>query len=207
MERPVYFRYGKKEKEWLAGQDRVLGEAINRIGHIRREVTPDLFSALINSIVGQQISSRAHATVWARMREGIDPLEPLTINALSAEELQSYGISMRKALYIKGIAEAVVEGRLDLPGLAKLPDEEVCKTLVQLKGIGIWTAEMLMIFSMQRKNILSWGDLAIQRGMRILYKRKTITPKLFEKYRTLYSPYASVASLYLWDISKEKPEA
>jgi DNA-3-methyladenine glycosylase II len=82
-----------------------------------------------------------------------------------------------------------------------MSDDEVCKRLCQIKGIGVWTAEMLMIFSMQRMDILSWGDIAIHRGLRMLYGRKKITPELFTKYKKRYSPYATVASLYLWHIS------
>ena len=199
----MYFKYGKKETEWLKSRDPVLGAAIDRIGPIRRVITPDLFTALIHSIVGQQISSKAQATVWGRIEERFKPLTPKTINSLSPEELQACGISMRKTQYIQGIAESVLDGSLNLAQLHDLSDEEVCKRLVQIKGIGIWTAEMLMIFSMQRKDILSWGDLAIQRGLRILYRHRKITPKLFDKYRKRYSPYATVASLYLWAIAAE----
>ena len=206
MPKSLYFKYGNKELDWLRSKDPALGAAIDRIGRIRRAVNPDLFSALINSIVGQQISSKAQATVWARIQERFKPLTPKAIGSVSAQELQSCGISMRKAQYIKGIAEAVLDGSLDLPKLHKLPDEEVCKRLVQIKGIGVWTAEMLMIFSMQRMDILSWGDLAIQRGLRMLYKHRKITPKLFNKYKQRYSPYATVASLYLWTISGENPD-
>ena len=165
------FNYGRKETEWLKLQDPLLGAAIDRIGHIHRAVNPDLFTALINSIVGQQISSKAQVTVWNRIQERFKPLAPKTIDSVSAEELQTCGISMRKAHYIKGITESVLDGSLDLARLHSLSDEEVCKKLCQIKGIGIWTAEMLMIFSMQRMDILSWGDLAIQRGLRILYRQ------------------------------------
>ena len=156
--------------------------------------------AIINAIVGQQISAKAQATVWNRMIEKFKPFTPETINSATAEELQTCGISMRKALCIKGIAKLIVDGDLNLTQLYDLPDEEVCKRLSQIKGIGTWTAEMLMIFSMQRMDILSWGDLAIHRGLRILYRHRKITPKLFNKYKRRYSPYATVASLYLWEI-------
>ena len=202
-DKPQYFKYGKKELEWLKSRDPALGAAIGRIGHIRRAVNPDLFSALINSIVGQQISSKAQKTVWGRIEERFKPMTAETIGSVATEELQACGISMKKAQYIKGIADAVIDGSLDMAALYKLTDEEICKRLVQIKGIGIWTAEMLMIFSMQRKDILSWGDLAIQRGLRVLYKREDISRELFDKYKQRYSPYASVASLYLWAISAE----
>ena len=198
-----YYKYGRKEIDWLKSRDPVLGAEMDRMGKIRRKVNPDLFSSLVNSIVGQQISTKAQATVWNRMKERFVPLAPDRIGSASIEELQSCGISMRKAEYIKGIAVAVLDGSLDLPGLSKLPDDEVCKELVRIKGIGIWTAEMLMIFSMHRKDILSWGDLGIQRGLKILYKQPEITREFFNKAKERYSPYASTASLYLWAISSE----
>ncbi len=196
-----YFEYGEKEKQWLRSRDRVLSAAMDEIGHIHREVQPDLFKALINSIVGQQISTKAHVTIWNRMQERLAPITPENFENLRAEDLQTCGISMRKALYIKSIADAVRDGGLDLTLLPAMTDTEVSAMLVQLKGIGLWTAEMLMIFSMQRPDILSWDDLAIQRGLRMLYRHRTITPKLFAKYKKRYSPYASVASLYLWAIA------
>lgn len=196
-----YFEYGEKEKSWLKSRDPVLAAAMEEIGHIRREVTPDIFNALLNSIVGQQISTKAQATIWKRMREQFCPITPENIGTISAESLQTCGISMRKAAYIKSITEAVLDGSLDLARLPSLTDKEICAQLVQLKGIGVWTAEMIMIFSMQRPDILSWDDLAIQRGLRMLYRHRQITPALFARYRKRYSPHATTASLYLWAIA------
>ena len=201
--KPRYFKYGKKEIEWLKSRDPKLGKAMDRIGKVKREVNPDLFSSLVNSIIGQQISTKAQVTVWTRLNKKVKPLTPKAIELLSPEELQPVGISMRKALYIKGIAKAVLNKSLDLAQLPMLSDDEVCDKLTELNGIGRWTAEMLMIFSMQRKNILSYGDLGIIRGLKTLYKKTTISKEQFAKYRERYSPYASVASLYLWVISRE----
>jgi len=195
------FPYGDVETNWLKTRDKALGAAIDAIGPIQRKVNPDLFSALVNSIVGQQISSKAQATIWARMQNGLGAITPQTVLASTEAELQGYGISFKKAAYIRGIAERVMEGRLDIDGLRSKSDAEVCKELIKLDGVGIWTAEMLMLFSMQRGNIVSYGDLAIQRGMRMLYHHRKIRPQLFEKYRRRYSPYGSVASLYLWAIA------
>ena len=197
----MIFIYGEAEIAHLQKRDKTLGAAIDRIGLIRREVNPDLFSALINSIVGQQISSKAHATVWERMKNGLGDITPNAILACSVEEIQKFGISFRKASYIHGAAQRVADGTLDIEALRSMSDTEVCNELVKLDGIGKWTAEMLMLFSMQRPDILSYGDLAILRGMRMLYRRKEITRELFEKYRRRYSPYCSVASLYLWAIA------
>ena len=103
--------------------------------------------------------------------------------------------------YIKGAAKRVLAGELDLDAIAALPDDEVRRELSGLPGIGAWTAEMLMTFSLQRPDIMSFGDLAIQRGLRMLHHHRRITPELFAKYRRRYSPYGTVASLYLWEIA------
>lgn len=198
-----YFLYGDEEVDYLKKKDKRLALAIDRIGPIQRSVDPDLFSALISSIVSQQISSRAGKTVWDRMCAALTPLSPQVICSTDEATIQSFGMSFRKAGYIKSAAAAVCNGEIDLDSLHAKTDEEVCLTLSSLPGIGTWTAEMLMLFSMNRKNIFSYNDLAIHRGLRILYGHKQVNKALFEKYRRRYSPYGSVASLYLWHIAGE----
>ena len=201
MTEPIYFNYGKKETDYLKRRDPILGAAISEIGHIHREVIPDMFAALVHSIIGQQISTKAHATVWARVLSLLDSITPQAVASLSDEELQGCGITFKKAAYIKGIASSVLDGSLDLVFMQTQSDDEIRNRLKQINGIGFWTAEMLMIFSMQRPNVMSFGDLAILRGLKILYHHREITPKLFEKYKRRYSPCATVASLYLWAIA------
>ena len=178
-----------------------MAEVIAAVGHIEREVHPDLFAALVNSIVGQQISTKAQETVWNRMLDAFGTVSPEIIALRSEDELQSVGITYRKAGYIKSAAERVLAGEIDLEELHGLPDDEVCRRLSELPGIGVWTAEMLMLFSMQRPDIMSYGDLAIQRGLRMVHHHRRITPQLFARYRRRYSPYGSVASLYLWAVA------
>lgn len=196
-----YFIYGEKEINHLKARDPVLCQAIERIGMIKREVHTELFAALVNSIVGQQISTKAQVTVWNRMKEGLLEVTPQKVGQCTKEELQSFGISFRKAEYIKTAAECVLNGSLDLQGLSEAEDEQVKQELTKLPGVGVWTAEMLMTFSMQRPDIVSYSDLAIQRGMRMLYHHRAITPKLFQKYARRYSPCGTVASLYLWAVA------
>lgn len=197
------FKYGEKEIEYLKGQDKILGEAMERIGRIERRVIPNLFEALINSIVGQQISAKAAETVWNRLKDMLKEITPESIATGSVEEIQSCGLSTRKASYIKSAGEAVYKRELILEEFSSLSEEEIIKRLSSLKGVGVWTAEMLMIFSMERTDIVSYGDLAILRGMMRLYELDSLPKELFDSYRKKYSPYGSVASLYLWAISKD----
>ena len=195
------FEYGDVETDWLISRDPVFGEVIKGIGHIYRPIIPDAFTALVNSIIGQQISAKAMATVWSRMQERHGPITPESIGATSTGDLQSCGMTMRKAEYIKEMADSVLNGDLDLDGLRSMSDEEVCDVLVQIKGVGKWMAEMLMTFSMQRSNIMSFDDLAILRGLRMVHRHRVITPAPFNRYRRRYSPYCTVASLYLWAVA------
>jgi DNA-3-methyladenine glycosylase II len=197
----VFFEYGEKETEYLKGQDKKLGTVIEAIGHIERAVNPDLFSSVVQHIVGQQISSAAFKTVWTRLTEKLGPINTKTIRSFSREDIQTCGLTFRKADYIKDFADKVLSGELDLEALRDRPDAEVITKLSSLKGIGVWTAEMLMLFSLQRADIVSFGDLAIHRGLRMLYHHKAIDRKLFDEYVRRYTPYGSVASLYLWAIA------
>lgn len=197
----MYFEYGNEEMEFLKSRDKVLGAAIDQIGLIYREVDSDLFSSVVHHIIGQQISTSAQATIWQRITNSLENINADTICTLELNELQKFGMTYKKAGYIKDFAEKVRNKEFDIEMLNRLPDQEVVKELSALKGIGVWTAEMLMTFSMQRPDIVSYGDLAIHRGMRMLYHHKTIDREKFEKYRRRYSPYGTVASLYLWAIA------
>jgi DNA-3-methyladenine glycosylase II len=160
-----------------------------------------LFAALVNSIIGQQISMKAVNTIWARMQDRFCEITPQTIASKTAEEVQQCGITMKKAMYIKTIAEAVLSGEFNIAELSQLPDDEVCKRLSALNGIGVWTAQMLMTFCLQRPNIVSWDDLAIRRGMMMLYHHRKLDKAKFERYKRRYSPYGTVAAFYLWETS------
>ena len=197
----MYFDYGAREVDYLKARDRVLGEVTDQVGHVEREVDPDLFSAVVHHIVGQQISTKAQATIWARMRERLGEVNARTVAAAGTAALQSVGISLRKAEYIQDFAGKVNSGAFDLQRVAALPDSEAIEALVALKGVGVWTAEMILLFCLQRPDIFSFDDLAIQRGLRMVYRHRKIDRKLFEKYRRRFSPYGSVASLYLWAVA------
>lgn len=201
-----YFSYSEKETDYLKGRDGTLGQVIDRIGHVKRAVIPDLFTALVHSITGQQVSTKAHSTLWARMQDVIGDITPENIIGIPDEKIRGTGISSRKVAYIKNAAFKVRDGAIDLQNLHGLPEQEVADILCSLDGIGRWSAEMLMLFSMQRPDILSYGDLAIRRGLCIVHGLGNIDRNIFEKYRRLYSPYGSVASLYLWAVAGESTD-
>ena len=191
---------GEAERAWLGRRDRRLGEAIARIGPLRRPAIPNLFAALTHAIVGQQISSKAHAAIWGRVR-ALGPVTPERLAATPEETLRGVGLSSRKVGYIKRAAERIVDGRFDIEGLAALPDAEVVARLTTLDGIGTWSAEMLLLFSLRRPDVLSYGDFGIRRGICLLYRHRDLPRERFERYRRRYSPYGSTASLYLWAIA------
>ena len=197
----MYFEYGEDEITYLRNKDKKLAEVIDRIGMIEREVDTDLFSSVVHHIIGQQISTKAQATIWQRMKDALGEVNAETILAADISELQSLGMTFRKTGYIKDFAGKVHEGVFNLEAIAHMPDEEAIKELASLKGIGVWTAEMILLFCLQRPDIFSYDDLAIQRGLRMVYHHRKIDRKLFEKYRRRFSPYCSVASLYLWAVA------
>jgi 3-methyladenine DNA glycosylase/8-oxoguanine DNA glycosylase len=135
------------------------------------------------------------------LNERLSDITPPNVAGTPVADIQKCGLSMRKAGYIKGIGESVVRGRLDVVRLMGMSDEEVIEMLSSFPGIGVWTAEMLLIFSLCRPDVVSWGDLAIRRGMTKLYGLKALSKTQFDRFRNRYSPCGSVASLYLWALS------
>lgn len=196
-----FFSYGQDDIDYLKEADAVLGAAMERIGRVDRVIIPDLFSALVHAIVGQLISAKAADTVWGRMQERFGGISAELLDKQTADDIQRCGMTMKKAVCIKTIAHTIAQGEFQLDELHLLPDQEVIQRLTTLNGVGQWTAEMLLIHSLERRNIVSWGDIAIRRGIMKLYGHNHLTKEQFEHYRQLYSPLGSVASLYLWEIS------
>ena len=198
---PQYFAYGTTETDYLSGKDKRLASVIERVGPIRREVRPDLFDALMHAIVGQQIATKAQQTVWNRLVQALGEVTPASVDRMEADALQRLGLSFRKVGYMKGAARKNLLGELDIEALRHMDDTRVSAALCQLEGVGVWTAEMLMLFSLQRPDVFSFGDLAIHRGLRMVYRHKVVNRERFEMYRRRFSPYGSVASLYLWAVA------
>lgn len=181
----MYFEYGEKEINHLKAKDKKPAAVIDRVGEVRRAADTDLFSSVVHHIVGQQISTKAQQKIWNRLTNSTGKITLEAIDRMGAKELQSFGISFKKASYIKDFALKVSSGAFDINAVWQMLDEEAVAALSGLKGV------------MQRPNVISFGDLAILLGLRMVYRHKTIDRKLFEKYRKRFSPYGSTASLYL----------
>jgi len=195
-----YLQYGNKELSYLKSRCPRLSDLIDRFGYLKREVIPDPFKALVASVASQQISGRAAETIWKRFVLLCGDVTPTNILALNPEDIRACGLSARKTEYITGIAKLSFSGEVDFVNLSKLSDKEVVDELVKLRGVGEWTAEMILIFSLQRPNVLSYGDFAIKKGLAKLHGKETVTKEEFEYFRELYSPYCSIASLYIWEV-------
>ena len=202
----MIYQYGHTETDYLSRCDEKMAQIIAHYGFLERELRGSLFEGIIHSIVNQQISTKAAITVWNRVVTAVGSVTPETINALSLEQLAALGMSGRKAGYIKSAAQAVLSGQINLDALNSMSDEEVIATLSSLNGIGQWTAEMLMIFSMERPNVLSYGDLIIRKALCLLYGHETLSKKEFVQYQQQFSPYGTVASFYLWAYATEHNE-
>ena len=185
----------------LASRDAALGRLMEAVGPLRRERLPDPFMALVHAIAGQQVSGAAHASVWRRLREAFPDFTPEKLAATAPEDLRALGLSLRKAAHIREISRRAHSGELDLAGLCALDDAGLAAALCELPGVGQWTAEMLMIFSLGRRDVLSLGDFGIRKGLRMLYRKRELPPAFVARVRKRYSPCASAASLYLWALA------
>ena len=200
MDKKNVFPYGSRETEYLSSRDPALGRAIAQIGHIDRPCDPNAFHSIVHGIIAQQISKKAQLTVWGRLEAAVGTVDAQSVLRLDAPALQALGMTFRKAEYILDFAGKVAKGEFDPESLRAMSDAEAIAALSSLKGIGPWTAEMLLLFCFQRPDIMSRRDLAVVRGLRILHGLERVDDEIFETYRALYSPYGSTASLYLWHI-------
>lgn len=168
-----------------------------------RGINTDHFDELIRSIIFQQISIKAGTTIFARLKEKMD-ITPENIYHGDKEEIKSCGLTYRKVDYMKNLAKAILDGDVHFNDIDDLTNEEVIKMLVQVKGIGVWTAEMFLMFSLGRLDVHSYGDLAIRRGFKNLYGlEEEPSKKDFLKTVEIWQPYSTIAHFYLWFASGE----
>ena len=164
------------------------------------EFGPPEFHSLAEAIVYQQLNGKAAITIFKRFAAlAGEPLTPQGILKLSEVQMRSVGLSKQKSSYLKDMAERAVRGELDFSRLSEMTDEEVIKHLTQVKGVGVWTSHMFLMFTLRRQNVLPTGDYGIQMAMKKHYKkRKLARPEQMEKIAKPWEPYRSVACWYLW---------
>jgi len=185
----------------LRRSDPVMRNVIRRAGPFTLNPSSDRFQALVFSILGQQISGHAARAIRKRLLAHVAPsrLSAESIIRLKMEELRSVGLSKQKAAYILDLAEQVASGRLRLNRIGRLSDEEVIAELVQVKGVGVWTAQMFLIFSLGRLNIFPHTDLGVRTAIQNLYGLEQLpdgetSHRIAERWR----PYASIGAWYCW---------
>lgn len=186
---------------YLQKSDPVLKQIIKRVGPFRCRINRNRFESLAHSILSQQISGSAAKTIKSRLAEALAPdrLTPEALLELSAEELRNIGISRQKAGYLKDLSEKVTSGQLKLQTLARKKDEAVIADLVQVKGIGVWTAQMFLMFSLARLDVFPVDDLGIRKAVSRAYRGGAdVDRSCLLELASTWQPYSTVASWYLW---------
>lgn len=191
----------KRAVEHLRSGDPVMANIIGRVGPCRMKYLPPEFDTLVRSIVYQQVSGKAAATIYARLAlaAGSSGVTARAILRLSTEELRAAGLSGQKTSYLKDLAEHATSGRLRFDTLTKLEDEDVIAALTAVKGIGVWTAQMFLMFALRRRDVLPVNDLGIRNAIRKEYGlNEGPSPAAIAEIAVPWRPWASVASWYLW---------
>lgn len=189
----------------LMGADPRMAQLIERFGYIERPTSAPLFQTLVRNIVSQQVATSVAERTYERLAAKVGEVTPQCITTLGKEGLRGVGIPVRKARWVVSAAERFLSGEFDPEEIAGLSDRQAIRKLTKLDGVGVWSAEMLLMFSLGRDNILSSGDLILRRAIATLYGERKLTPRRMEHYRRLFSPYCSVASLYLWAYGNSLP--
>jgi len=173
---------------------------IGQVGRCCIEYGPPEFHSLAESIIYQQLNGKAAFTIFKRFAAlAGEPITPQGILKLSDVQLRSVGLSKQKSSYLRDMAEKAARGELDFSKLQGLSDEEVIEHLTQVKGVGVWTAQMFLMFTLKRENVLPTGDFGVRMAIKKHYrKRKLPNPAQMEKVAKPWEPYRSIACWYLW---------
>jgi 3-methyladenine DNA glycosylase/8-oxoguanine DNA glycosylase len=190
----------RKAIHHLKKSDPILGAIIERVGPCRMEYGNPEFHSLAEAIVYQQLNGKAAVTIFKRFAAlAGEPLAPEGILKLTDKQMREAGLSRQKSSYLRDLAERTHRGELNFTRLPELSDQEVIEHLTQVKGIGVWTAHMFLIFALRRPNVLPTGDFGVRMAIKKHYnKRKLPKPAQMERIAKCWEPYRSVACWYLW---------
>ena len=193
---------------YLRDVDPIMAKAIERVGPCTLIPNPQLFETLVDAIISQQISVRAADAIMGRLRTALHAevegtISPKALLTLEDDTLRAVGLSPQKMRYIRDLTGRVVNGELDLERLSELDDEEVIHELVKVKGIGRWTAEMMLIFSLGRPDVLPVDDLGFLEGVREAYSLEARpTTKEMRARGEVWHPYRTFATWYMWGVRR-----
>lgn len=193
----------RRARRHFAEIDPVMLALLKRVGPCRldQRVAPDAFQALVRAVTAQQVSARAARTVFGRLVDLLPGgrLTPEGVLALDADVLRTTGLGPTKTRYVRDLAEHIRDGRLPVARLNTMADDEVIRALTDVRGIGVWTAEVFLIFQLGRLDVFPAGDLALLTAMQRVYrKRRRPTPAEARRFAERWRPFRSVASWYLW---------
>jgi DNA-3-methyladenine glycosylase II len=191
--------YWDRAKRALRRNDPIMGAIIGRHPRVHIVARGDAFLTLARAIVGQQISVKAAQSVWNRLALVVPEMAPQHVLAQERPRLRACGLSDRKVEYIADLAQHFSDGTVHVARWPQMSDEEVIAELIQVRGIGRWTAEMFLMFNLMRPDVLPLDDLGLQKGIRVAYfKGRKISLKRMRKLGEGWRPYRSVATWYLW---------
>lgn len=197
-------KYDLKEMQYISQKHSVMKSLVEHYGKLELGKISDVYTSLVLHIISQMLSNSVADTLIKRFLKLVGEIEPKIVGALDAESIRECGISNRKAEYIIALFLCVMEGRYDFSLLDAMSDDEAVKYLMQIKGVGKWTAEMIVEFTLGRLNIFSYEDVALQNGIKKAHGFKTLSKLRFDRLRKTYSPYCSVASVYYYAYNDDK---
>jgi DNA-3-methyladenine glycosylase II len=190
--------YWDRAKRALMRKDPVMAAIIKRHPAVHLVPRGDPFLTLARAIVGQQISTKAAQSVWNRFSGLVIDVSPHSVIRLKTLQMRACGLSARKCEYIYDLAQRFSTGKVHVHRWPKMSDEEVIADLVQVRGIGRWTAEMFLMFSLLRPDVLPLGDLGLQKAIRLAYFKRNISVRTMARLGESWRPWRTVASWYLW---------
>jgi DNA-3-methyladenine glycosylase II len=183
----------------LGRADPVMRQLIQRSGPFTLKLQRDRFAMLVRSIIWQQISMRAAQSIYARLKDEAGKIKPDILANMSPERFRRAGVSPQKTAYLLDLSRNLLEGAVRLTGLSRKTDAEIIVELVRVKGIGVWTAQMFLIFSLGRLDVFPGDDLGIRMALRNLYGLNELPDKVVsERLAGVWKPYSTVASWYCW---------
>jgi len=196
----------KKGMEALVRIDEDVANAVAQLGYPAPRLRPVGFETLFTAILSQQISTSAAQAIRGRVIALMDDVSAKSLLQVDSEALRSAGMSYRKIEYARGLAEAIIEERLDLQGMREQTDDEVISTITALRGFGLWSAEIYLMFSLRRRDVFPAGDLALRSSLGILKDMEgKLTPTQARQLVAHWSPWRSVGSLFLWHYYRGAP--